>query len=725
MVHVHTIRKRKKIEERADQEKTTATEEMADQMAEMMRRLLEDRERREQELRKERQRRNEEMAKWEEETRKERQRRDEEARKDRQRRDEETRKECQRCDEESAKRGEKIHQMLRELLEGVQKQSEATRLQVDCDQDVEVAKLTSEDDIETYLTTFERLMKAHNVKKDRWTYKLTPYLTGEAQQAYVAMAQADAEDYEKVKAAILRRYDVTAESCVRAANPETSDDVCRLADNYVVAHKSEMNPEHSSSEPREEKKETSGRWNLGGKRDLKNIDCFNCHQKGHYSFNCPSKVLFCGVKRAGKWNPGVKRGGKWNPTQPCVKSGGKWNPTQPCVKSGGKWNPTQPCVKSGGKWNPTQPCVKSGGKWNPTQPCVKSGGKWNSTQTGAKSGGKWNPTQPGVKRAGAVEGNSMENILLDTGCSRSLVRQELVPREKLLEGGAIVHGDTGFYPSAQVEVAAGQSLEMTAAVSETLPMDVLLGTEVPEFGMLLGQNIVKHAEATAVTTKMRAEQEEDLQERDLRAGASVTGIAEPSLVGPEWMDTFDDELFEGGRVRARPSRSQKRAARRRHWEPTPEEVEAQHAPLEIAPHAMDITAGQLQVLQEADASLDTAMKVTRDRLYSTGVGSDGPLGQQWTAGGLELEGMLTPLNDRIGKFKYISTMDLRLTNSTCHGLSGSYIDDLVVFSEIGAQQLEHLMRLRAAKLGAKAKKCKFKAVYSGHMNQQTFQFVAG
>ena len=180
------------------------------------------------------------------------------------------------------------------------------------------------------------------------------------------MAQADAEDYEKVKAAILRRYDVTAESCVQAANPETSDDVCRLADNYVASHKSETKSEHSPSEPREEKKETSGRWNLGGKRDLKNIDCFNCHRKGHYSFNCPSKVLFCGVKRAGKWNPGVKRGGKWNPTQS------------------------------------SQSCVKSGGKWNPTQPGVKLGGKWNPTQTGVKSGGKWNPTQTGVKRAGAV-----------------------------------------------------------------------------------------------------------------------------------------------------------------------------------------------------------------------------------------------------------------------------------------------------------------------------------
>ena len=87
----------------------------------------------------------------------------------------------------------------------------------------------------------------------------------------------------------------------------------------------------------------------------------------------------------------------------------------------------------------------------------------------------------------------------------------------------------------------------------------------------------------------------------------------------------------------------------------PEEVEAEHELLEITPH---ITAGQLRVLQEADAGLDAARKVTRDRLYSTGVGSDSPLGQQWTDGGLESEGVSTPLYDCIGKSKYISTMDL-------------------------------------------------------------------
>ena len=43
--------------------------------------------------------------------------------------------------------------------------------------------LTQGDDIEAYLTTFERLMLGYGVKKNRWSYSLPPNLTGKAQQA--------------------------------------------------------------------------------------------------------------------------------------------------------------------------------------------------------------------------------------------------------------------------------------------------------------------------------------------------------------------------------------------------------------------------------------------------------------------------------------------------------------------------------------------------------------
>ena len=64
----------------------------------------------------------------------------------------------------------------------------------------------------SYITTFERLMKAYDIKEDCWSFKLAPQLVGKAQQAYAAMPPDDAKDYVKLKDAILRRYDINEEN---------------------------------------------------------------------------------------------------------------------------------------------------------------------------------------------------------------------------------------------------------------------------------------------------------------------------------------------------------------------------------------------------------------------------------------------------------------------------------------------------------------------------------
>ena len=56
---------------------------------------------------------------------------------------------------------------------------------------------------------FERLMAAYSVPRAKWIFKLAPQM---AQQAYAALTTEDALSYDAVKAAILRRYDVTEET---------------------------------------------------------------------------------------------------------------------------------------------------------------------------------------------------------------------------------------------------------------------------------------------------------------------------------------------------------------------------------------------------------------------------------------------------------------------------------------------------------------------------------
>ena len=53
-----------------------------------------------------------------------------------------------------------------------------------------------------------------------------------------------------------------------------------------------------------------------------------------------------------------------------------------------------------------------------------------------------------------VEGQLVSDIVLDTGCSRTLVHSDLVSDEKLRQGEAVTvqcaHGDTVVYPLARM-----------------------------------------------------------------------------------------------------------------------------------------------------------------------------------------------------------------------------------------------------------------------------------
>ena len=94
-------------------------------------------------------------------------------------------------DEEIAKHEEynqKQMELLQTLVRGVQLQGEIASKRVEVDKDVKVPKLTENDDIVAYLTTFERLMTAYEVKRERWVFKLVSNLIGKAQQAYAGLS---------------------------------------------------------------------------------------------------------------------------------------------------------------------------------------------------------------------------------------------------------------------------------------------------------------------------------------------------------------------------------------------------------------------------------------------------------------------------------------------------------------------------------------------------------
>ena len=95
-----------------------------------------------------------------------------------------------------------------------------------------------------------------------------------------------------------------------------------------------------------------------------------------------------------------------------------------------------------------------------------------------------------------VEGQKTK-ILLDTGCSRTMVSNRFVPLENYLEDKGVsvrcAHGDINFYPLAKVEIGVRDlKLTVEAAVAENPTVPVLFGTDVPELFQLLG----RHSEET-------------------------------------------------------------------------------------------------------------------------------------------------------------------------------------------------------------------------------------
>ena len=65
------------------------------------------------------------------------------------------------------------------------------------------------DDLDAYLQRFERFAETGKWKKDGWASKLSALLSGRALEVYSHLSEEAAKDYDKVKIALMKRYDLT------------------------------------------------------------------------------------------------------------------------------------------------------------------------------------------------------------------------------------------------------------------------------------------------------------------------------------------------------------------------------------------------------------------------------------------------------------------------------------------------------------------------------------
>ena len=82
------------------------------------------------------------------------------------------------------------------------------------------------DEMDAYLLRFERYASAQGWKRETWATDLSALLQGKALGVYALMPQEDAMDYDKLKCALLQRYQLTEEGFkrkYRKCRPETGE----------------------------------------------------------------------------------------------------------------------------------------------------------------------------------------------------------------------------------------------------------------------------------------------------------------------------------------------------------------------------------------------------------------------------------------------------------------------------------------------------------------------
>lgn len=77
---------------------------------------------------------------------------------------------------------------------------------------VKLPKFTEGQDPDVFLRSFERLATLHKWQKSEWPIRIVPLLSGKALEAYSRLSDMDSGNYDKIKDAILKRYELTAEA---------------------------------------------------------------------------------------------------------------------------------------------------------------------------------------------------------------------------------------------------------------------------------------------------------------------------------------------------------------------------------------------------------------------------------------------------------------------------------------------------------------------------------
>lgn len=374
-----------------------------------------------------------------------------------------------------------------------------------------IPKFEENDDIEQYLTTFERLATAYRWPRADWAVHLVPHLTGKARGAYVAMDLGESMNYDKVRA----KYEINEEMYrLRFRDPdhrpgETPRELYnRLKDLYKKWIKPSKKTVEQigeilileqylrtlSPEVRVWVKEHNPKT---GQEAADLVEAFIAARRGPKAFRNAQNNRHPPArgKSVGFGGSGHTEGGRG--PEEGRSDGEKFRKVD--IKREKAAPVCYYCGKEG-HIKPQCPALKIKGA---NTMCCMPRPEIKQPQIG------YQQVKGKMQTVNIVVNGTPATALLDTGSTQTLVMPYLVQSQQVGEGVVdvwCVHGDKKPYPTAHIHLEIqGQKFFLEVGVVPSLSHPVLVGQDVPILQNLIGES----KPVNAVVTRSRAHWGED------------------------------------------------------------------------------------------------------------------------------------------------------------------------------------------------------------------------
>uniref|UniRef100_A0A669FBS4 Gypsy retrotransposon integrase-like protein 1 n=1 Tax=Oreochromis niloticus TaxID=8128 RepID=A0A669FBS4_ORENI len=341
-------------------------------------------------------------------------------------------------------------------------------------------KLAVEDDVEHFLTTFERIAAACRWPESDWIFHLIPLLTGKARSAYVNMDVDDSLQYEKVKAAILQKYDI---------NPETYRQRFRCLEVF----------DESPKELYARLKELYEKWIQPKNRTIKEVGeiivleqflRMLCPElqvwiKEHNPKSAAEAATLADVFVAARSKSQPWSNSAWKAARDSRRSQPPQHPQRSATGVGKPFTRENqpPNTSKPGKRPPV--CYLCGQEGHTKPMCPNNQSKLSQMcfvphqNLDIKSERKQSNKITTVK----INGQEM-NALIDTGSTQTLVHRKYVSNDRTCPYVTIsvccIHGDERPYPTADLFIEVqGTPYLLKVGVADSLPYPVVLGEDLP------------------------------------------------------------------------------------------------------------------------------------------------------------------------------------------------------------------------------------------------------